>query len=61
MVEGGGGDASVTGFTGQNSGCGCRTVQAKEHGPSSALLAFGGIGFVGALRLRRRTKKNEKN
>ncbi|HTQ46209.1 MAG TPA: hypothetical protein VMI75_25815, partial [Polyangiaceae bacterium] len=59
-AEGGGGDASVTNFTGQNSGCGCRTAQAKEDGPSSTLLAFGGIGLVGATRLRRR-KKNDEN
>jgi MYXO-CTERM domain-containing protein len=61
MVEGGGDASSVAGFSGQNSGCGCHTVQAKEDGPSSTLLAFGGIGLVGAVRLRRRTKKNEKN
>ena len=51
---------SVTGFTGQNNGCGCRTAQVKEDRPSSTLLAFGGVGLVGATRLRRR-KKNEKN
>jgi MYXO-CTERM domain-containing protein len=60
MVEGGGDASTVTGFSGQNSGCGCRTAQAKEDGPSSTLLAFGGVGLVGAARLRRR-KKNEKN
>jgi MYXO-CTERM domain-containing protein len=55
----GGGDAGG-GPTGQNSGCGCRTAQEKEDGPSSTLLAFGGIGLVGAMRLRRR-KKDPKN
>jgi MYXO-CTERM domain-containing protein len=54
-----GGDAG-NGPTGQNSGCGCRTAEAKEDRPSSTLLAFGGIGLVGALRLRRR-KKDQKN
>jgi MYXO-CTERM domain-containing protein len=50
----GGGDAG-SGQSGQNSGCGCKVAQA-EDGPSSTLLAFGGLGLAGAIRLRRRKK-----
>jgi MYXO-CTERM domain-containing protein len=50
-----GGDAG-SGPSGQSGGCGCKIAQAKDDGPSSTLLALGGLGFAGALRLRRRKK-----
>jgi len=56
MAEGGG-DAGAA-PSGQSSGCGCKVAQAKDDAPSSTLMAFGGIGLVGALRLRRRNKKS---
>jgi MYXO-CTERM domain-containing protein len=55
MGEGGGDAAPGSGPSGQNSGCGCKIAQADD-GPSSTLLAFGGIGLAGAIRLRRRKK-----
>jgi len=51
----GGGDAGSS-PSGQSSGCGCKIAQAKEDAPSSTFLAFGGLGFMGVLRLRRRKK-----
>jgi hypothetical protein len=50
MAEGGGdGRDAGTGPSSQSSGCGCRIAQAKDDAPSSTLMAFGGIGLVGAF------------
>lgn len=57
MAEGGTDGSAATGPTGQNGGCGCKTAQAKADDPSSALLAFGGIGLLGVVRVRRRKRK----
>ena len=45
-----------SGPSGQSGGCGCKTAQAKDQGPSSTLLAFGGVGLLGIVRLRRRRR-----
>ena len=41
---------------GSNGGCGCSTVRAREV-PASALLVMGGLGLIGAARVRRRRRR----
>jgi MYXO-CTERM domain-containing protein len=57
-AEGGEGDGGPgTSQSGNNGGCGCRVVDARESGPSPALLAMGIFAALGGLRLRRRTRR----
>jgi len=50
------GEAGPGGPTTLVGGCGCKTAQASEAGPSPTLLAFGAIALLGGMRLRRRTR-----
>jgi MYXO-CTERM domain-containing protein len=49
------GDGGASSQSGNSGGCGCRTAQAREAGPSPALLAFGALALLGGVRLRRRS------
>jgi len=51
------GDGGAGSQSGNSGGCGCRTAQAREAGPSPALLAFGALALLGGVRLRRRTRR----
>ena len=55
------GDAGPAGPTTLVGGCGCKTAQASEAGPSPTLLAFGAIALLGGMRLRRRTRAAARN
>jgi len=52
------GEGGATSPSGNSGGCGCRTAQAREAGPSPALLAFGVLALLGGARLRRRAARS---
>ena len=52
-------DGGATAPSGNSGGCGCRTAQAREAGPSPALLAFGVLALLGGARLRRRSGRRD--